>query len=124
MSLLTEEILEEKEEEKAKALTKDRLVGMKVIDSAGYLVGQVKDVAFTVGTVPVSMVMILKTKEDGNKDIPWEEVQAAGDFVILKPKAAEPAASATAAKCPTCGGPLTYVQQYQRWYCTKCQKYT
>jgi len=25
--------------------------------------------------------------------------------------------------CPTCGGPLTYVPQYQRWYCYKCKKY-
>ncbi len=25
--------------------------------------------------------------------------------------------------CPTCGGPLTYVAQYQRWYCYKEQKY-
>ena len=25
--------------------------------------------------------------------------------------------------CPTCGQPLTYVQQYQRWYCDKEQKY-
>jgi len=26
--------------------------------------------------------------------------------------------------CPTCGGPLTYIEQYQRWYCYKCKKYT
>jgi hypothetical protein len=25
--------------------------------------------------------------------------------------------------CPTCGGPLTYIPQYQRWYCYKCKKY-
>ena len=25
--------------------------------------------------------------------------------------------------CPTCGGPLTYVQQYQRWYCANERKY-
>jgi hypothetical protein len=25
--------------------------------------------------------------------------------------------------CPTCGGQLTYVPQYQRWYCHKCKKY-
>ncbi len=25
--------------------------------------------------------------------------------------------------CPTCGNPLTYIQQYQRWYCYKEQKY-
>jgi hypothetical protein len=25
--------------------------------------------------------------------------------------------------CPTCGKPLTYIQQYDRWYCTNCKKY-
>jgi hypothetical protein len=25
--------------------------------------------------------------------------------------------------CQNCGGPLTYVQEYQRWYCTAEQKY-
>lgn len=25
--------------------------------------------------------------------------------------------------CTTCGRPLTYVQQYQRWYCESCRKY-
>ena len=25
--------------------------------------------------------------------------------------------------CPTCGQPLTFVQQYNRWYCTNCKKY-
>ena len=109
--------------EKPEALTKDRLVGMKVIDGAGYHIGEVKDVAFTVGTTPLSMVMILKKKDHGDKDISWEEVQAAGDYVVLKPKSAEPVASSAAATCSTCEEPLTYIQQYQRWYCTRCQKY-
>jgi hypothetical protein len=25
--------------------------------------------------------------------------------------------------CPTCGGPLTYIQQYNRWYCYTDKKY-
>jgi len=25
--------------------------------------------------------------------------------------------------CPTCGRPLVYVSQYQRWYCYACKKY-
>ncbi len=25
--------------------------------------------------------------------------------------------------CPTCGNPLSYIQQYQRWYCYKEKKY-
>ncbi len=113
------------EEEKKRALTKDRLVGMKVINGEGMLLGEVRDIAFTVGT-PISMVILLKAKDGQDKEIRWEEVQAAGDFVILKPKqasAAAPAGQTTAATCPTCGGPLTFIQQYQRWYCPKDQKY-
>jgi len=26
-------------------------------------------------------------------------------------------------QCPDCGGPLTWIEQYQRWYCYKCGKY-
>lgn len=33
------------------------------------------------------------------------------------------APSPSAPTCPTCGQPLTYIQQYQRWYCQNCQKY-
>jgi len=25
--------------------------------------------------------------------------------------------------CPTCGQPLTFIQQYGRWYCANCKKY-
>jgi hypothetical protein len=35
---------------------------------------------------------------------------------------APPPAAATPT-CPTCGSPLRYIQQYQRWYCDKEQKY-
>jgi len=25
--------------------------------------------------------------------------------------------------CPTCGQPLAYIQEYDRWYCSKCKRY-
>jgi hypothetical protein len=34
-----------------------------------------------------------------------------------------PAAASPSPACPTCGQPLRYIQQYQRWYCDKEQKY-
>jgi predicted lysophospholipase L1 biosynthesis ABC-type transport system permease subunit len=34
-----------------------------------------------------------------------------------------PPPSAEANVCPTCGQPLTFVQQYNRWYCPNCKKY-
>jgi len=112
-------------------MTKDRLIGMQVIDSDGYDAGTVQDIAFTVGKV--GMTLIVETKKGDSREIPWEEIQAAGDFVVLKPQATQTQAvgpqpmgqpgQQAAPVCPTCGEPLTYIQQYQRWYCYKDKKY-
>ena len=122
-----------------KTVTKDALVGMQVIDAEGRMVGNVKDVAFTVGKVGISLNV--ETKKGDTRNVSWEEIQAAGDYVILKPSPAveeitaapvQPAAATQAAAkpgttttptCPTCNNPLTYISQYQRWYCYKDQKY-
>lgn len=113
---------------KEKGVTKDRLVGMKVISSDGYMIGTVKDIGFTVGKTGISLN--IEDKNGEIKEIPWDEVQAAGDFVLLKPAVEAAAATAQAGLqqpaaqiCPTCKGPLSFIQQYQRWYCYKCQKY-
>jgi len=118
-----------RQEREKKAMTKDRLIGMTVIDSDGNDAGTVQDIAFTVGKV--GMTLIVETKKGESKEIAWDEIQAAGDFVILKPPAAQtqtlgpqPMAQGQGAPvCPTCGGPLTYIQQCQRWYCYKDKKY-
>ena len=116
-----------------KAMTKDRLIGMTVIDADGNSAGTIKDIAFTVGKM--GMTMIIETAKGEDKEVPWEQIQAAGDYVLLKPSTvqttsfgAQPMAQpqqaqAQAPTCPTCGGPLTYIQQYQRWYCYKDKKY-
>lgn len=121
-----------KQEKEKKAMTKDRLISMQVIDSEGNDAGTVQDIAFTVGKV--GMTLIIETKKGETREVPWEEIQAAGDFVILKPPSVQPQTlgpqpmtqqpqQAQAPVCPTCGGPLTYIQQYQRWYCYKDKKY-
>ncbi len=109
-----------KMEREKKAITKDRLIGIQVIDSAGYGVGTVQDIAFTVGQI--GMTLIIETKKGETKEIAWDDIQAAGDVVILKPQSTQPQQAQTPV-CPTCGGPLTYIQQYQRWYCYKDKKY-
>jgi sporulation protein YlmC with PRC-barrel domain len=122
-----------KPEKEKKAMTKDRLIGMQVYDSEGYATGTVQDMAFTVGKV--GMTLIVETKKGENKEIDWEDIQAAGDIVILRPQGEQPQASpvsqpivqqaqpAQTPVCPTCGGALTYIPQYQRWYCYKDKKY-
>lgn len=115
--------------QKEKSVTKDKLIGMTVIDANGNTVGTVKDVGFTIGKAGISLSV--EDREGEIRDIAWENIQGAGDFVILKPAAAEPSITAQPAQaaqpaqptCPTCKGSLSYIQQYQRWYCYKCQKY-
>jgi sporulation protein YlmC with PRC-barrel domain len=104
-----------------KALTKDRLIGMQVIDSEGNTAGTIKDIAFTVGKV--GMTLIVETEKGQDKEVPWDQIQAAGDYVLLKPSPVQTQPQAQQPVCPTCGGPLTYIQQYQRWYCYKDRKY-
>ena len=114
-------------------MTKDRLIGMSVVDGDGNDMGKVQDIAFTVGKV--GMTLIVLSKKGENKEIAWEDIQAAGDYVLLKPAGAQmqssmntqttqkPQQQVQTQVCPTCGGPLTYIPQYQRWYCYKDKKY-
>jgi sporulation protein YlmC with PRC-barrel domain len=115
---------------------------MEVIDAKGRLVGKVKDVAFAIGKNGISLTV---EGENGQiQNVAWEEVQAAADYIILKPvaqavyqqsyqpqqQAAQPVVAAQPAQqaqsqplCPTCGKPLTWIPQYQRWYCYNDKKY-
>ena len=113
-----------------KAMTKDRLIDMAVIDSEGNIVGKVQDIAFVVGKI--GMNLIVEKKNGENTEIPWEDIQAAGDFVVLKPSggvaqstAGQPTGSQQAQQqiCPICQGPLTWIAQYRRWYCYNDNKY-
>jgi hypothetical protein len=46
-------------------------------------------------------------------------------FQFLRGTAAPPPPppAGTTSVCPTCGAPLRYIPQYQRWYCDKEKKY-
>jgi sporulation protein YlmC with PRC-barrel domain len=132
-------LIEEYTLESEKPLTRDALVSMQVIDSRGRLIGKVKDVAFSVGQMGVSLVVESDAGE--MKTIGWEEVQAAADFIILKPPQVakssyqpQPVQSPVQVQpqivqqpsqpmCPTCGKPLTWIVQYKRWYCYTDKKY-
>jgi len=112
-------------------LTKEKLIGMQVVDGEARLIGEVKDVSFSIAEG--KMFMVIQTKDGRIQESPWDEIQAANDFVLLKPKSkvaavtptvtAAPAAPTAQNLCPTCGRPLTYIEQYRRWYCYSEQKY-
>jgi len=50
-----------------------------------------------------------------------EEMKKTMSVATTPPVATQ--AVGTSPTCPTCGTPLTYVQQYQRWYCPTCREY-
>lgn len=122
-------------EKSDKPLTRDALLSMQVIDGQGHLLGKIQDVIFKIGSMGVSLKVEKETGE--TQIIDWEDVQGAADFVVVKPQAvkqqfvqpqatpqpAQPAQSASAQACPTCGKPLTWIAQYNRWYCYNEQKY-
>ncbi len=95
-----------------KALTKDRLIGMQVIDSEGNGAGTIKDIAFTVGKV--GMTLIVETEKGQDKEVPWEQIQAAGDYVLLKPSTAQtfgPQAVASTSAGPNAATHLSYMRR-------------
>ena len=71
-----------KMEKTDKPLTRDALVSMQVIDSKGRLVGKVKDIAFAVGKTGIALSV--ENEKGEIQHIPWEDVQAASDFILLK----------------------------------------
>lgn len=51
-----------------------------------------------------------------------EEIRKTMPVPVAQPVGTQ-TVSTPAPPCPKCGTPLTYVQQYQRWYCTVCREY-
>jgi len=129
-----------------KPLTKDALVSMQVIDAKGRCMGKVKDLAFAVGQS--GMLLAVENKTGETQCILWENIQAASDFIVLKPQLqkanqiqstkkeetkqifqAQQTPQTTRKKkdakprCQTCNKPLTWIPKYQRWYCYKDKQY-
>ena len=115
-----------------KPLTREALVSMQVIDARGRLLGQVKDVVFAVGKSGIALSV--ENSNGETQTVSWEDVQAANDFIILKPttqstyqqtQTAQPVQQQSSSQplCQTCGKPLTWIPQYQRWYCYNDKKY-
>ncbi len=143
-------------------ISRSKIVGKYVYNPDGMYVGTVKDVGFTLEEG--RPILIVETGTKAEIEIPWTNIGAVGDIVILKesvevpaapaapvaePAVAQPVAQPTTAqptvveeekrgfsfrlprlslkkelpRCPRCGGELTYIEQYDRWYCYNCQMY-
>jgi hypothetical protein len=67
-------------------------------------------------------------KWSGYGNAQWARTSEVREYFRLPPiqpayAAPAPPAAPAAPMCPTCGGTLRFIQQYQRWYCDKEQKY-
>ena len=61
-----------------------------------------------------------------NAEVVSEEVNRRNQMTGSAPQSVPSqvvAAAGALSVCPTCGGPLRYIQQYQRWYCDREQRY-
>jgi sporulation protein YlmC with PRC-barrel domain/ribosomal protein S27AE len=130
------------------SITLSELKGKRVYAQDARCIGEVVDIGFKVGELSPSIVV--KTPSGRTLEIPWSDVAAAKDIVLLKPEfkvpeellvpaIAPPVAAAptlqpkqkpkfpllrkTQKICPYCGKPATWIPQHQRWFCYNCQKY-
>ena len=122
--------------EKTNKPPSSELVSKQIINAKGRLVGTVKDVFLQVGKSGYSLSV--ESKDGKIQTIEWDDVQGASDFILLKPieqstyelrskqktSQTEPQAKQPSKPlCPTCGKPLKWIPQYERWYCNKDKKY-
>lgn len=108
------------------------VVGKKVIEQRGYIVGEVKDISFRLLDDRVELALTIRYG-DTERDIPWSQVKSIGDVVLLKvdyepPAKAKPEVTAppliakpqpapiTPKICPNCG----YPNDPKNRFCIKC----
>lgn len=65
------------------------------------------------------LIGIIVVKKSG-KSTAQSETEYTKQSASTQPKSAQ---QAPVSNCPSCGGQLTYVEPYQRWYCFSCKRY-
>ncbi|MCX8162770.1 MAG: zinc-ribbon domain-containing protein [Candidatus Bathyarchaeota archaeon] len=124
-------------ESEVRYVRQGEVVGKKVVEQRGYIVGEVKDLSFKLSEDRVELALTIKYG-DTERDIPWSQVKSIGDVVLLKveyeppvkakPEAAKPEVTApplvakpqpaplTPKICPNCG----YPNDPKNRFCIKC----
>jgi sporulation protein YlmC with PRC-barrel domain len=113
--------------ESAKSLPIQQFIGLQVIDTKGSLVGNVKDISLDFQNKQISFRVATKNK--GEMDFGWDDVQSVEDVVLLKKevdlslasKEAHGSSSGTQPVqtlmiCPTCGT----AAPARAKFCSKC----
>ncbi len=112
--------------EPGKSLPVQEFIGLQVIDTKGTLVGTVKDISVDFTNREVSIHV--STKNEGEMDFAWDDVQSVVDVVLLKKEVDLSAVQETETDfakartvqavliCPNCGASVpTHAK-----FCSKC----
>ncbi len=103
-----------------RALTREMILGMQVINSEGNIIGKVKELSLVVGDSDQALII----EGNGGEEtiIRWSEVSAVGDVVLVRPESfnIETEKSSTPASCRSCGSPL----KEGDLFCPDCGKKT
>jgi sporulation protein YlmC with PRC-barrel domain len=111
----------------AKFLPVQRFIGLQVIDTRGSLVGTVKELSLDFENKEISLKVTTKNK--GEMDFGWNDVQSVEDVVLLKRQVDTPSVQKDKAEnsinlpiaealmiCPTCGTSAPARAKF----CSKC----
>ncbi len=111
--------------EDGKSLPVEQFMGLQVIDTKGSLVGTVKDILVNFTSREISIRV--STKNKGEMDFGWDDVQSVEDVVLLKKEvdvsseeteddSAKARTVQTALICPNCGASVPARAKF----CSKC----
>jgi sporulation protein YlmC with PRC-barrel domain len=111
--------------EHGKSLPVEQFMGLQVIDTKGSLVGTVKDMSVDFASREISIRV--STKNKGEMDFGWDDVQSVEDVVLLKKEVDLSAEETetdsvkvrtvhTALICPNCGASVLARAKF----CSKC----
>jgi len=112
--------------EPGKSLPVQEFIGLQVIDTKGTLVGTVKDIS--VDFVSREVSIRVSTKNEGEMDFAWDDVQSVVDVVLLKKEVDLSSVEETGADfaqartvqavliCPNCGASVPTRAKF----CSKC----
>lgn len=85
--------LSEKTESKI-FIKRGEVVGKQVVERRGYIIGTVKDLSFSI--TPEGVELAISVDSAGRElNIPWAEIQAIGDVVLLKSQYEKPTPAPT-----------------------------
>ena len=88
-------------------------------DSTGLLLGVIGGIVLMIIGVVLMLLATMASFFKINSEIVAEAVHRTTQSSATQPVAAP----ASTPVCPSCGGPLRYIQQNQRWYCDREGKY-